>query len=169
MPAADHQTIKLHCCCMSSDCLQLCMRLSRYMSAAKHHDIKLHVSLQQIIELQVAYLQQIQKTAKTNCSSSSNCLQLIIQNNQIALLLHVIQLSAAVHQIIKISQIITNSSLQSPNLANHYQFIAATTRSRKSLPIYRNSLLAFRFSAEPRGRRRISEKKAASSVAVTTV
>ena len=72
LPAADHQTIKLHCFCISSNCLQLCMRLSRYMSAAKHHDIKLHVSLQQIIEMQTAYLQQIKKTAK-------NKLQLIIK------------------------------------------------------------------------------------------
>ena len=64
LPAADHQTIKLHCFCISSNCLQLCMRLSRYMSAAKHHDIKLHVSLQQIIEMQTVHLQQIKKTSK---------------------------------------------------------------------------------------------------------
>ena len=69
--AAHHQTIKLHCCCMSSNCLQLCIKLSRYMSAAKLHNIKLHVSLQQIIESQIAYLQQIKKL--------QNKLQLIIK------------------------------------------------------------------------------------------
>ena len=80
LPAADHQTIKLHCFCISSNCaavheiikIYVCSKASRYQiackSAADHRNADSTPAADQ-------------KDRKTNCSSSSNCLQLIIKQS----------------------------------------------------------------------------------------